>query len=366
VLRDWARKPLQDTERLLITPTRRMVYSGMLPGWIEGLYRREELEIDLLPLAAAAGVRVVSGEVAGLDPDRRQLRLADGTTLHYDLLSLAVGGELDLTSFTGTEALLPIRPIEAFFEAWRALEQAQAARIAVVGGGAAGTELALAIATKLCRGRGRARVTLIAGAAGLMEGHPPSVRRRSRAALAQRGVEIFETDATTGPHGLELTGVGALQSDAVVVATGRTPPGWLAMTGLMLGPGGGVAIGADMRSLSHPSVWAAGDVSERPDRPLARSGVHAVKSGPILAANLRSAVEGGAIRRYDPPSRTLYLLSTGGRRAILSWGGLAMEGAWVWRLKNWIDRRFVTRYQHWGVTGGVGRANQSDCEIGDS
>lgn len=366
MLRDWARRPLPETERLLITPTRRMVYSGMLPGWIDGLYRRDELEIDLLPLAAAAGVRFVPGEVAGLDPDRRQLRLADGTTLHYDLLSLAVGGELDLTSFTGVQTLLPIRPIEAFLDAWPAVERARATRIAVVGGGAAGTELALAIATRLSRDWIDARVTLIAGATGLMEGHTPSVRRRSRDALAERGVEIFELDATTGPHGLVLPGVGPLQSDAVIVATGRTPPAWLATTGIMLGPGGGVAIGADMRSLSHPCVWAAGDVSERLDRPLARSGVHAVKSGPILAANLRSAVAGGAFRRYDPPSRTLYLLSTGGRRAILSWGGFAVEGDWVWRLKNWIDCRFVTRYQNWRVTGGVVRANQSGCEIGDS
>lgn len=336
---------MPDTERILITPSRQMVYSGMVPGWIEGHYQREELDIDLSALAAAAGTRFVLDAVVALDADRRRLSLASGASVDYDILSLAVGGALDLAPFATIDGLLPVRPMDAFVEGWSAMAQSWPERIAVVGGGAAGTELALAIATRRDHDSKNTTVCLIAGSAGLMEGHAQAVRRQVRAALEQRGVEVFETDAVAGPDGLALSGLGPVRFDAVIAATGRIAPRWLTETGLMRGPGGGVAIGADMRSVSHPSVWAAGDMSERLDRPLARSGVHAVKAGPILAANLRAVVLGGTLRRYEPRVRTLYLLATGERRAILSWGRLSLRGGWVWQLKNWIDCRFVVRYR---------------------
>lgn len=368
VLEDWARVPLPGCECILITPNRRMIYSGMLPGWIEGLYRRDELEIDLAALAAGAGVRLILDEVAALDAERRRVTLASGMCLDYDIVSLAIGGDLDAAHLGGVNAMLPIRPMETFLDRWSAIERAEPQRIAVVGGGAAGTELALAFASRPGRGGKAAKVSLIAGSAGLLAGHAQAVRNRARAALEKRGVDLIEIDAVAGPHGLSLSDRGRdngpVLADVVVAATGRRPPLWLKDTGLMLGPDGGIAIGADLRSVSHTSVWAAGDVSERLDHALARSGVHAVKSGPVLAANLRSAIAGGRMHRYEPRSRTLYLLATGKCRAILTWGGLSLEGAWVWRLKNWIDRRFVVRYQRMSAGLAALRGARNEGQIG--
>ena len=66
----------------------------------------------------------------------------------------------------------------------------------------------------------------------------------------------------------------------------------------------------------------------------------------VVAANLRKLIIGSAkLACYRPRRRTLYLLSTGDRRAILSWGGLALEGRWVWWLKDWIDRRWIEKFR---------------------
>lgn len=350
VLDDWSRNPPPGTELILITPVRRMPYSGMLPGWVEGLYERHELEIDLAPLAQAAGARLLLDQIGALDAHSKLLSLTSGAAVEYDFLSLATGGSPDLARFAAVEGLVPVRPIDVFLSDWEEmriqLAQGRVSSIAVVGGGAAGTELALAISASLDSISPRARVALVAGREGLLNGHAPAVRRRVRSALGARNIEVLEIDAEGGCNGLTLSDGRHLRADKVIVATGSSPPAWLADSGLALGPAGGVAVGPDMRSVSHADVFAAGDVSERIDRELARSGVHAVKAGPVLAANLRSAILGNQLQRYDPPQRNLYLVATGRRRAILSWGKLAVQGRGVWRLKDSIDRRFVTRFQN--------------------
>lgn len=346
VLEDWRTNPLLAARCTLITPDPTMLYSGMVPGWIEGIYRRSDLEIDVRAIAAAAGVECILDTVVALDTARRSLSLASGRTIGYDVLSLAIGGEPAFPSSGRTGSFLPVRPLEQFLSAWRTYELTRSGpvqRIAVIGGGAAGTEIALAIAARFDADPVRTEIALFAGPEGLLPGHANEVRAQARARLDARGVKV--TNTLVLPDAGESAGNELKDFDLTVVATGNVPAAWLSRAGLALGPGGGVAVSPELRSTSHPQVLAAGDVSERMDRSLARSGVHAVKAGPILAANLRAIAERRALRRYDPRENTLYLVSTGERAAILSWGRFTARGHWVWRLKNFIDRRFVGRYQ---------------------
>ncbi len=343
VLHRWAREPARGEERLLITPQAHALYSGMVPGWIAGIYPAAALRIDLAELAARAGARLVRAEVAGLDAANRRLTLSTGAALDFDLLSLATGGGIDLAPFAAsTAAILPVRPVEGLIAGWeRFVDSAPSApAIAVVGGGAAGVELALAAQARLA---GAATVTLVCPPGQFLSGHHPRVRRLARAALDRRGIAVRRGLATGTPGGLVLDDGEPLPADLVLLATGSRPPGWLAASGLATNAAGFALVGADLRSVSHPAIFAAGDVVERADRPLPRSGVHAVKAGPVLAANLSAALHGGALRTYQPGPRTLYLLSTADRRAIASWGGLALAGRAAWWLKDRIDRGFVRR-----------------------
>jgi NADH dehydrogenase FAD-containing subunit len=104
---------------------------------------------------------------------------------------------------------------------------------------------------------------------------------------------------------------------------------------------GFVATTATLQSVSHPEVFAAGDVASRNDRALPKSGVYAVRAGPALALNLRRRLAGGELMPWQPRERSLYLLSCGARRAIASWGELSAQGRWVWWWKDQIDRGFV-------------------------
>jgi pyridine nucleotide-disulfide oxidoreductase family protein len=350
VLKRLAAQPLAGTEVLLVTPARRQIYSGMVPGWMAGHYSLDQCAAALDPLVAAAGVRLVEDAVVGLDADGQTLHTAASGSLPYDVLSLDTGAGLDTTALADTSAaLLPIRPLERFVAAWPqqldGFRQRGSARLAVVGGGAAGVELALAAAWRLRRELPPAavEVSLVAGG-GLLAGHGPRVVAHARAALAAQGIRLVNGRAHGANGGLLIDDETRIAVDAIIAATGSRPVPWLAGTGLALAADGFVAVGDGQQSASHAAVFAGGDVASRVDAPHARSGVYAVRAGPVLAANLPRALAGEAPLSYQPQRRSLYLLATGPKSAIVSWGGFAASGGWAWHWKDWIDRRFMRQY----------------------
>lgn len=354
VLRTLGAARWPGVEVVLVTPYPRQIYSGMVPGWIAGHYRLEDCVAPVLPLAAAAGVRVVQDAVCAVDAERGHVTLAKGGRIDFDVLSLDTGAGLAMDEgLSDHPGLLPVRPLESFVTRWERalatlLDDAQA-RVAVIGGGAAGVELALAVAYRLRRETGAAvqRVTLACGG-GLLPGHAPGVFKRARAALARQGVELVEQRVRAGTSALETEAGTPLAAAWVIAATGVGPPGWLAQSGLALAPDGFIAVGQEQQSVSHPNVFAAGDVASRIDAPHAKSGVYAVRAGPVLSGNLRRALEWRPIEAYRPQRRSLYLLATGPREAIVSWGPVAASGRLAWRWKDWIDRRFMRQYQSSG------------------
>lgn len=350
VLKSLARQPWPGVEVVLVSPWPRQIYSGMVPGWMAGHYRLEQCAATLAPLARAAGVRFVEDAVCGLDAGRRRLRTRQHGELAYDVLSLATGADVDSACLAACGArLLPIRPLEHFVVGWERLLTASRTRgtaaIAVVGGGAAGVELALAARYRLAGevGARHAPVRLIAGG-GLLPGHGPRIVARVEATLARHGVEVITARAAGSPDGLILDDGRRLAADGVIAATGVRPPPWLAESGLALAGDGFVAVGDGQQSPSHGDVFAGGDIATRLDAPHAKSGVYAVRAGPVLAENLHRRLQGQAPRPYAPQRRSLYLLASGPRTAIVSWSGLSAAGAWAWRWKDWIDRRFMSQY----------------------
>jgi NADH dehydrogenase FAD-containing subunit len=249
---------------------------------------------------------------------------------------------------TSGKRLLPVKPLEEFFQAWpRVVEDAGAKpgyRLAVVGGGAAGVEVALAARHAFTRAQFTARVDLVVSQAGLLVGHGGKVRRSIARILDKAGVVVHNQQATGAHAGVILSDGSLLPADCVIAATGARAPRGIRIGGLQLDGSGYVAVDEHYRSPSHRNVFAAGDVSARQDIQVARSGVHAVHAGPVLAGNLLAALQGGALGVYRPRRHSLYLLACGPRYAVASWGRWGAQGKWVWYWKDWIDRGFVRRF----------------------
>jgi selenide,water dikinase len=345
VLAALAEERLPSATVTLLTPHARALYSGMVPGLVAGHYAEDDCTIPLRPLAGRAGAAWVEAAAEAIDTARRVVRTRDAE-FAYDTLSIDTGAVMSRDTIPGArEHGLFVRPIEQFVRLWAGLEALAAQRalsVVVLGGGAAGAELAMAMRHRL---GDRARLSLVTGPTPLLPGHPPGVRARALRALKRRAITVLEDRCTAVAADHVLLGSGArLQCDAPVLAIGASAPPWLATSGLALDAQGFVATGPTLQSTSHPEVFAAGDVATRADVAHPRSGVYAVRAGPPLALNLRRFVAGGTLQVYRPQRRSLNLLSCGDRSAIASWGPLAAEGRWVWRWKDRIDRAFIARF----------------------
>ena len=352
VLEDLAEHPLDGWQVRLVTPFRRQIYSGMVPGWVEGRYAIDECAIALDALAQRGRVDVTLTACTGLDLSANTVACADGSTLPFDLLSIDTGPEPALRHLPGAlDHALPIRPIEGFVAAWpglvdRIAGQRQDFELVVLGAGAAGVELALAIHRRaLNEGWSHLRITLIGSAALPLEGIAGSARHHLARLLAQRGIRwIGERRAVRiVPNRIDFEQGASVGFDACLAVTGAAPPAWPASAGLSTDPAGFIHVARTLQTMLHPHVLAAGDVAAYQDaRP--KSGVFAVRAGPVLAHSLRALSRGETPVPWTPQQRALYLISTGDQRAVAAWGRWALRGGWIWRWKDRIDRQFVARF----------------------
>lgn len=343
VLRRFALRPELGVRLTLVSREPETPYSGMLPGLIRGDYDVDQAHIDLAPLAAAAGARLIVAEVTGLDLTARQVRMTGRPALPYDLLSIDIGGEPALPP--GSEGV-PVKPIGRLRDRLIRLTERlpPGGRVAVIGSGPAGCELALALMHGL---RGRARITLVSETAEPVARAPAHARRTVRAALVDAGVELISGVRALGvaTGQLHLSDGSTVKVADALWATGVVGPAFLAASGLECDADGCVRVDAGLQALHHSGVFAAGDCAALEGRDLPKAGVWAVRAGRPLAENLRRAAHGKPLRRWRPQSDALTILGLGSERAVAWRNGLAVSGRLVWRWKDHIDRRWIGMFQ---------------------
>ena len=354
VLRALAERPIPDCEVTLVTPYPWLTYSGMVPGLLAGHYELDDLAIDVIALSGRGQVHLVLNSASLIEARAREVICANGTVLPYDVLSIDVGSVPRIGSARGVERhAIPVRPLERLVKGFNdVLVRARDGRMAsvtVVGAGAAAVEVALAMNHRFQRElyEVATHVRVIGDTPSIAATVAPGARQRLRGWMRKRGVEVQLGSAVTelGDGFVRISSGLEFATDAVIWATGAGAPPWLAQSGLACDEQGFMLTNDLLQSPSHPNVFGAGDCVNELGHPWPKAGVFAVRAGPILAENLRAAIEGRPPQPFLPKAKYLALISTGERNAVGSYGNLSFGGAWAWHWKDRIDRAFVARYR---------------------
>jgi len=260
--------------------------------------------------------------------------------------------------------------------------------VTVVGGGAGGVELLLAVQHHLRQQllqleedsasekedtsptNQKLKMVLVTKSDTLLPSHNQAVRRIFQRILQERNVQVY--------CGIEVTGVVVEETTSgnknkttkrrLVVANNNHESAPLPLTDACFWcvtagvadwlktatpfsctpEGNFLRVHDTYELIQHPGVFAAGDCCHMDAHPRPKAGVYAVRAGPVLLENLLRYCCGTTntkLRHHRPQTSFLSLISTGDRYAVLSRGSwFGLEGAWLWKFKDWIDRRWMAQY----------------------
>jgi NADH dehydrogenase FAD-containing subunit len=348
----------------VVTPQPDFHYSGMLPAILGGVVAPAAADIPVAAIARAAGLDVRIASVAALDTVARFVTLDDGSVLPYDLLSLDVGSRPAHTDTPGAATeTCAVRPFSAALTLMSHVDRAVSdtarshdASVTVVGGGAAGVEVAFALRARIARAGRVPRVTIVDAATDdvllPLTGFPHRARKLAARALARRQIAFIagQVTAVTAAAAEIAARDGShrrLPASVTAWVTGAAAHPWLAGSGLACDVRGFPFAGATLALDTGATVFGGGDcVTLRDARGTAKAGVYAVRMAPVLAQNVLARMRGqSALVEYSPQRNFLALLSTSDGEALLHWKGVAVEARWAQRLKSWIDGRYLSRYR---------------------
>ncbi|MBL4834683.1 MAG: FAD-dependent oxidoreductase [Pseudomonas sp.] len=327
---------------VLVSPTPRAWYSGMMPGLVAGRFAEEQCAIDLAPLCEGCGLELVIGEIAKLEADKQLLTLRGGRMQGYEHLSLNVGSvPAQPRCADYSVVMVPAKPFAPFANQWQAWrKESGAMELAVLGGGPAAFELALALHQSLPQ----ARLSLICGGV-LLAGMAPEAARRGRNLLVDHGIGITEhTRIERASGGWLMDEFHRVQkASALLIATGAAPLPWQASSGLDCDESGFIRINSRLQSVSHPQVLASGDCASLPGTP--HSGVYAVRQGAVLEQNISALLGSRSMQDYQPQHRALVLMATADGGALMSYGRWSASGRLAGMWKDHLDLGFMRRHR---------------------
>lgn len=354
VMRRFGMKPEPGVRLTLVSRESLTPYTGMLPGFIAGEYQQSEIVIDLLRLARFADCRFIEANVEHVEVAEQRAYLSGGRpAIRFDALSINTGGDCTLT-IPGGEFVEPVKPIGRFLRNWYTthakLTGIPQLRIAIVGGGPGSVELAIALRHRLGED---CEISLLTRSQVLVPEHGRIARRHIATALLEHSIQVildFDVVAVEreisnnvlsirNKHGTDITCHHAFS------VTGVGASNWFRSSGFTVDENGFLRVNRYLQTETSPYVFGAGDAVSLDEQSRPKSGVYSVREGPYLAENLRRYLTGRGLRKYRAQRRALALVRTAPGIATASRGVLQASGSWLWRYKDWIDRRFMERFQ---------------------
>ena len=362
VLRMWKMKPIENAQLVCVSNYPIATYSGMMPGVLAGQYDIPDMEIDLVRFCASAGVRLVLGNVTGIDRDQRELQFSDRPPLAYDFLSVGIGSRptTNGVDVKDDSKLVAIKPMQTFLERLKTHLQTitkspTKPRIAIVGGGIGSIEIAFCLDRRIkdtpeslgLKAGQQAEITLVTGSQRVGAGLVESTQNRVKTVFDSHGIQQQTGSRVKSIDGqkLQLADGSSHDFDLIIWATSAVAPELLSTFDLDVDDRGFLKTRPTLQTVADDNIFVVGDSGTMVDFDLPKAGVFAVRQGPVLWDNLQRSVWQRKLVSYQPQQSFLKLINTADGKTIAERGQRSFYGRWCWRLKNRIDQKFMRMYQ---------------------
>ena len=362
VLRMWKMKPIENAQLVCVSNHPIATYSGMMPGVLAGQYPIPDMEIDLVRYCASAGVRLLVGNVTGIDRDERELKFSDRPPLAYDYLCVGIGSRPTTkgVDVKDDSNLVAIKPMQTFLERLKAHLQTVATaqtkpRIAIVGGGIGSIEIAFCLDRRIqdspdvigLKAGQPVEITLVTGGDRVGSGLIDSTQDKVNDVFESRGIKQLtgQRVKTVDGQKLILADGTSHDFDLIIWATSAVAPELLSALDLEVDGRGFLNTRPTLQTVADDRIFAVGDSGTLVDFDLPKAGVYAVRQGPVLWDNLQRSVWQRKLISYQPQQTFLKLINTADGKTIAERGKRSFYGKMWWYLKDRIDQKFMAMYQ---------------------
>lgn len=341
----------QGAEVVLIGPDQFHYYSGMGPGMLSRIYKPEQVRFNIKAMIESRGGVFKRGRVTSIDAKNRLLILEGEERIDYDLVSFNIGSHVPVHLISGAaREAFPVKPIENLERVRKTVLdriRKEKLRILLIGGGAAGVELAGNIWRLFQDHHGQAEIILANSKERLLHDLPEKASRLAENSLSQREIRIIPNfQAASMSQGIARSKSGEeIPYDIAVLTTGILPPSIFFNSRLETSKDGGLLVNRYLQSIKYPEIFGGGDCISFQPRPLDRVGVYAVREAPILFHNLLASLVGKSLKPFRPQKKYLLIFNMGDDTGILVKGSFVWKSKLAFKLKDYIDTGFMTKSQ---------------------
>lgn len=331
----------------VVNKSRYHYYSGMGPGLLSGYYSLDETRFDIKKIVESHGCRFIEAEVKQIFPHEKRIFLSDNTALNYDLISFNTGSEVLSLPIAGeADNLYPVKPLENLYRIREKILAVKKIDIAVIGGGAAGVEIAANLSELALRNSVDADISIISRE-HLLPGYSESFYLKALKYLKRRDVNIYEYRDVEkiDSDNIYFRSGEKIGHDIAVNASGIKPSSLFSLSGMRTGAEGGLPVDRYLHAADYPGIFAGGDCIQFEPAPLNKVGVYAVREGMILYYNLLAYIKGEKLLEFKPQKDYLAILNMAYRKGIMLWKGRLFSGVIPFYLKYFLDSTFMKKYQ---------------------
>lgn len=350
VLMKLSKRPINGNRITLITNEIDTPYSGMIPGYIEGIYSWRDSHIDLYRLCLKLNVRFIHAEVERVSAHEKEIYFKDRPKIKFDVLSINTGIQSNNREIKGAaKYCLPVKPISKLANNFLN-KITNFKSIAFIGGGAGSVELALAIKKRFLNINQDIKITIITGKRGLLSTFPQKTKLTSLKTLEKFKIDIIEYKRVleVKPKQIILSDKSLLKIDKAILSTNSMTPKWLAKSDILLTKDNYILVNKSFQT-NYKYVFASGDVIDFNNQNLKKAGVFAVRSGKPLAINIRKFILGKKLVEYKFNKNYLALIGTSKRSAIATKYNLTFNSRFFFYLKKYIDQNFIKKFSDFRI-----------------